>query len=708
LTTKLSDENFSFIDFEAIPQANLLIKRSRQKRIEPKVMSLLILLASKNGDVVTRAEILETLWPKMIVGDEVISQLIYTLRNALSDDAKNPKYIETIPKKGYRFIAKINVSETTAIEKNDAGLTTELVKDKNRSNQKTNLLLSCGLIIFLMFMLIWFLNNHFSTEKVTNLTIKNILPVTQSVALERSFSFHESHNKMAYINHQEESIELYIKTLGKDQSQRITNNLWIESYPLWLDEKTLAYIREKSGIYQIVRQQLDKKPDIIYESKISIFNLTLNTSKGSKLTFIEYDNYQHSKLHELKTLDLESTKVSYLHDSVINLPSNIRIPIYSVDGEVLYFFNNTNKVKEIVSLDLSNSQYRVVTNKFSWVDYIAILDEDSLLVSGELSATKGIWQVNIKDGSIKSILPSSGGQRITRALFKNGQIYYGTYKTSTNQTIANIKDQTFDTLPKLNSDANEYFGIYSKDNQSIYFVSNRTGFYEIWSYDVNSQKTKKITNLQASFIYKPILSNSEEHFAVVYEKDSLILATISLATGKPESESKIPAMKYPLAWSNDDRNIYISEHKKHINIYSYDRETLTENLVQPKAGLFANESIDGETFTLIDYNRGGLTSKNTGNGKTTVLSTSINSLDALRPGELKVVNNSIFAVEKDGHKRRLKQYLIKTANQKQSEKVLMDLPNYASVTDFNANATKALFFKSTFPKGDIMTIQFEQ
>ena len=82
-------------------------------------MSLLILLASKSGEVVTRSEILAALWPNIVVGDEVISQLIYSLRNALADDAKNPKYIETISKKGYRFIAEVtvtNVEKSTAIE----------------------------------------------------------------------------------------------------------------------------------------------------------------------------------------------------------------------------------------------------------------------------------------------------------------------------------------------------------------------------------------------------------------------------------------------------------------------------------------------------------------------------------------------------------------------------------------------------------------
>jgi DNA-binding winged helix-turn-helix (wHTH) protein len=96
LIKQVTQNKFRFLDFEVDSQANLLIKKGKVKRLEPKVMALLILLASKNGDVVSRIEILAALWPNVVVGDEVISQLIYSLRNALADDAKKPRYIETI------------------------------------------------------------------------------------------------------------------------------------------------------------------------------------------------------------------------------------------------------------------------------------------------------------------------------------------------------------------------------------------------------------------------------------------------------------------------------------------------------------------------------------------------------------------------------------------------------------------------------------
>jgi len=707
LTTKNHNKNFSFIGFEVIPEANLLIKKSREKRVEPKVMSLLILLASKNGEVVTRGEIFDKLWPNMVVGDEVISQLIYSLRNALADDAKNPKYIETIPKKGYRFIAKVNFPPgkvNTVIDPlHDA---VALVDKKHWTVEWKWLLSSCSfLLISLVF--VWFMTKT-SSQELSYLTIKNILPVTKSKGVESSFSFYKDHNKMAYVGSHDKQIDLYQKTLGNNQPEQLTNDKWVESSPLWTDKKTLLYIRKVSDQYQIIRRNLKSDIEIIYESDNAIYNLVLQTNTLETVSFIEYDNYQHNKLYELKSLNLISNEVTYLHDSVLNLPSDIRHQVYSRNGHQLFFFNLSDNVKEIVSLDLQSNQYTTITKAFSWVDHIALLDAENLLIAGELSATKGIWKLNLIDKSIKSILPSSSGQRITQALFKQGQIYYSTYKASVNQVIADVKLKTLDLLPRLNSDANEYYGIYSKDNSTIYFVSNRTGYYEIWSYHIDSQQTKQVSQLQASFIHNPILSHSQKHFAVVYEKENLVLSVISLSTGKSIHESKIPNMKYPLAWNNDDTGIYISEHKKHVNIYLYDSETLQPTLIQQNAGLFAQDHENAESLLLIDYKLGGLISKNMIDEQNTLINSSISSLEALVPGELKVINTSVFSVNKEGPKRRLMQYPLGDSQKDQVNKVVMELPDWSQVTDFNADGSKALFYKRASPEGDIMTIQLSQ
>lgn len=78
------------------------------ERLEPKVMDLLFLLAGSPGKAFSKDEIMAALWPNVIVGDDTLARAVSRLRKALADDAKTPGYIETLPKRGYRLIAKVS------------------------------------------------------------------------------------------------------------------------------------------------------------------------------------------------------------------------------------------------------------------------------------------------------------------------------------------------------------------------------------------------------------------------------------------------------------------------------------------------------------------------------------------------------------------------------------------------------------------------
>ncbi len=74
-------------------------------QIEPKVMEVLCLLATQPAQTVTKAQFKEAIWRDMVVTDDVLARCISEVRKALGDDARNPTYIETIRKTGYRLIA---------------------------------------------------------------------------------------------------------------------------------------------------------------------------------------------------------------------------------------------------------------------------------------------------------------------------------------------------------------------------------------------------------------------------------------------------------------------------------------------------------------------------------------------------------------------------------------------------------------------------
>jgi len=86
---------------------NELGRSGRTVRIEPKAMEVLIALASRAGQVVSREQLLGELWPGVVVGDEALTQSVIKLRRALGDNPRSPAYIETISKRGYRLIAPV-------------------------------------------------------------------------------------------------------------------------------------------------------------------------------------------------------------------------------------------------------------------------------------------------------------------------------------------------------------------------------------------------------------------------------------------------------------------------------------------------------------------------------------------------------------------------------------------------------------------------
>jgi len=82
------------------------------KHIEPKALSVLLELARADGQVVSREKLFSEVWPNQIVGEDVLNSSIATLRKALQDDRKTNKYIQTIPKKGYKLVKDVHWTET--------------------------------------------------------------------------------------------------------------------------------------------------------------------------------------------------------------------------------------------------------------------------------------------------------------------------------------------------------------------------------------------------------------------------------------------------------------------------------------------------------------------------------------------------------------------------------------------------------------------
>src|SRR5215217_4182971 len=105
--SSLSGDIHRFHDFAIDIEQRVLLRGGKAIPLAPKVFETLLALVESHGRIVLKEELMKRLWPDTFVEESNLTFNIQQLRKALGDNARKPVYIETIPRRGYRFIAEI-------------------------------------------------------------------------------------------------------------------------------------------------------------------------------------------------------------------------------------------------------------------------------------------------------------------------------------------------------------------------------------------------------------------------------------------------------------------------------------------------------------------------------------------------------------------------------------------------------------------------
>jgi TolB-like protein/DNA-binding winged helix-turn-helix (wHTH) protein/Flp pilus assembly protein TadD len=97
------------------PELDLIVRDGRVVKIEPRAMRVLLCLVARAGHVVSVRELLEQVWPDVVVGPDSVYQATALLRRMLGDDRHHPTYITHVPRKGYRLIAPVGPATPTEV-----------------------------------------------------------------------------------------------------------------------------------------------------------------------------------------------------------------------------------------------------------------------------------------------------------------------------------------------------------------------------------------------------------------------------------------------------------------------------------------------------------------------------------------------------------------------------------------------------------------
>src|ERR1700751_3153619 len=97
---------FRLADRQVEPQRCRIVRPDGESRVEPRAMDVLLTLACHAGETVTRNALVDAVWKHPHVTDEALSRCISLLRTALGDDRARPRFVETIPRRGYRLLMR--------------------------------------------------------------------------------------------------------------------------------------------------------------------------------------------------------------------------------------------------------------------------------------------------------------------------------------------------------------------------------------------------------------------------------------------------------------------------------------------------------------------------------------------------------------------------------------------------------------------------
>src|SRR5215470_5990745 len=141
---------YEFGPFHLDTAERLLLRDSLPVTLAPKVFDTLVALVQHSGHLLTKDELMQKVWPDSFVEEVNLTVNISALRKALGDDQNGQRYIDTVPKKGYRFVAPVRelanngaalvvenrITERIGAEEEESGVLSECVEAEQSADEK--------------------------------------------------------------------------------------------------------------------------------------------------------------------------------------------------------------------------------------------------------------------------------------------------------------------------------------------------------------------------------------------------------------------------------------------------------------------------------------------------------------------------------------------------------------------------------------------
>jgi Tol biopolymer transport system component/DNA-binding winged helix-turn-helix (wHTH) protein len=468
-----------------------LRKDGRRIRLQSQPFQLLALLIENAGVVVTRDEVCRALWQTdtFVDFDHSVSAAVNKIREALGDSAANPRFVETLPKRGYRFIAEIRPELPEA-----AAPLLDAVKPSATTPKKSlwfGVPIATALAIVLTFL------TFRPSARPANLTPVPFATLP-GAKIAPAISPDGSRVVFAWDGDLQtgRGFDLYVKVIGSESLLRLTEHPSERLSSTWSPDGTqIAFQRiagPDTGIYVV--PALGGPERKLKSTKVSHNHAALISwsPDGKWIGFGEpLSDRDEDRIFLLSTETLETRPLPHnprcLHEAT---------PTFSHGGKELAYVCvvNTNDFELQIMPAMGGSSRRV----FASSDYptgIAWSPDDRRLIiceSGDRGS--GLYEITISDGSSRRLLFQSGAC-LPNVSAKSDELAY-TFRSGRVEILRKdlLHPETF-ALKLMPSTRAQDGALYSPDGKRIAFQSVRAGVQSVWMSDADGKNLVQISNL---------------------------------------------------------------------------------------------------------------------------------------------------------------------------------------------------------------------
>jgi Tol biopolymer transport system component/DNA-binding winged helix-turn-helix (wHTH) protein len=515
LATPPAAGRIRFQDFEADLRTEELFRSGRKIRLPHQSFVVLAILLERPGQLVSRDELQAKVWPAgtLVEYDQGLNAVVKRLREALHDSAETPRFIETLPKRGYRFIAQIHseVASPTPVVLTATQAPVDVSAARQSATKSSSRKLwfagAGGLAaILLVASVVWIFTQRSTLHAPS---ARQVVPLTSLPGQEVAPTFSPDGSQIAFAwngadgaGHQ---FDLYVKSLSSERLLRLTQHPSTWLVPSWSpDGSTIAFLRTdgqrpESGIYVVPALGGTERRVVGNGVAVGSFRQLSWSPDGRTLA---YSAYGPAGVAQIYFVALDSLQIQPLSPAPDCLDATAAA--FAPNGKQLAMVCISSlAVYSIDVVDLPHGPVRRLATIMGYPHGLAWSKEgDRLIVANDGGDGGELWQLTL-DGELSQLPFGEKGSAPT--VSRNGRMAYVRGQSTVNIWRADLTaaDPEQSATKLIFSTLTQIVPRYSADGSRIAFESNRSGSMEIWTADAQGNDPDRLTSFNGPATSSP-------------------------------------------------------------------------------------------------------------------------------------------------------------------------------------------------------------